>query len=166
MRPAVRLTRRPDGGYRLEGITDDAIDVVPRDGGFRVDALGRCLVTWDDATPGWVLAAEADGRELGRTTPLETDRVSSPSSLLLSDGRLFRLALAGASRPRFEVGLWDLPGTYVVGHADDGGWTLERTPAGCRLEVGPELWILAGAELGRLEGWWGAIDGGMRMESR
>ncbi|HEX4823503.1 MAG TPA: hypothetical protein VFV19_04295 [Candidatus Polarisedimenticolaceae bacterium] len=166
MRPAVRLTRRPDGGFRLEGITDDAIEGVPRDGGFRVYTREACLVTWDAATPGWVLVAEEGGRELGRTTPLESVHLSSPSSLLLSDGRLFRLALAGASDPHFEVGLWDQPGTYVIGRADGGGWTLERTAAGRRLEAGPELWILAGAELGRLDGWWGAIAGGMRMESR
>lgn len=166
MRPAVRLTRQPDGGFRLEGLTDDAIEGVPRGSGFRVDAGEPYLVTWDAETPGWVLAAEGDGRELGRTTPLETDRASSPSSLLLSDGRLFRLALVGASRPRFEIGLWDLPGSYAVAHADGAGWVLERTPAGRLLEAGPELWILAGAELGRLDGWWGAIDGGIGMESR
>jgi hypothetical protein len=153
MRPAVRLTRRQDGGFRLDGVADDAIEVAPREAGFAVDAFDSGRVYWSAAEHGWVLVAGDDARELGRTTALETERVSSPSSLLLSDGRLFRLAVAGASQPRIELGRWDVPGAYAIGRAESAGWVLERTPAGRLLEAGPELWILMAAEIGRLDGW-------------
>jgi len=154
MRPAVRLTRRQDGGFRLDGVAAEAIEAVPRGAGFELDAFDRGRVAWSDTELGWILVAGNDDRELGRTTALEADRVSSPSSVLLADGRLFRLALTGASDARVELGRWDVPGAYVVGTSAAAGWTLERTPAGTLLEVGPELWVLAAAEIGRLDGWW------------
>ena len=56
-----------------------------------------------------------------------------PSSVLLADGRLFRLAMFGASDPRIELGRWDVPGAYIVGRAVAGDWELELTAAGTAL---------------------------------
>jgi hypothetical protein len=154
MRPAVRLTRRQDGGFRLDAVAAAAIEAVPRREGFDFEAFERGRMTWDAAEPGWVLMAGDSEHELGRTTPLESTGATSPSSVLLADGRLFRLALTGASDVRFEIGRFDVPGAYAVGRSHDAGWNLERTAAGELLTVGPELWVLAAAEIGRLDGWW------------
>lgn len=155
MRPAVRLTRSPGGGFRLEGVAEAPIEGVPDDPGFVLAGAGAWRLTWNVMERGWLLVADEDGQrvELGRTTSSGLEAVLAPSSVLLADGRLFRLASFGASDPRVELGRWDVPGAYLVGRAVDGAWDLERTAAGLALPVGLELWILAGAEIGRLDGW-------------
>jgi hypothetical protein len=154
MRHAVRLTRRQDGGFRLEGAAAAPIEVVPRGEGFAVEGQSAWRLAWNAAERGWILIGGSGGPEAGRTTSSAADRSLAPSSVLLADGRLFRLAWVGASDPRVEISGWDVPGAYATGSARSGGWTLERTTAGESLAVGPELWILACAEIGRLDGWW------------
>jgi hypothetical protein len=154
MRPAVRLTRSPEGGFRLDGVAERAIEALPRDAGFVIGGEPEWRLEWSAPERGWLLVETTSSRELGRTTTHEPSRAASPSSVLLSDGRLFRLALEGASDARFELGRWDLPGAYAVARAQDGGWSVTRTAAGESLESGPELWILVGAEIARLDGWW------------
>jgi hypothetical protein len=154
MRHAVRLTRRQDGGFRLEGVAAAAIEGVPRDGGFAVAGETGWSLGWSAAERGWILIETTGGREAGRTTASDTGRTLAPSSVLLADGRLFRLGLAGASDPRVELSRWEVPGAYAVGRPESGSWTLEKTIAGESLPAGPELWILACAEIGRLDGWW------------
>jgi hypothetical protein len=154
MRHAVRLTRRQDGGFRLEGVAHAAIEGLPRDEGFAVAGDAAWRLAWSAAENGWILSDETSGREAGRTTRSAAGRTLAPSSLLLADGRLFRLAWTGASEPRVELGRWDVDGPYASGRPESGGWTIERTCAGESLEAGSELWILACAEIGRLDGWW------------
>lgn len=154
MRHAVRLTRRQDGGFRLEGVATATIEVLPRGDGFAVAGETAWRLAWSAAENGWILIEERGGREAGRTTRSASGRSLAPSSLLLADGRLFRLGWEGASEPRVELGRWDVAGAYASGRAESGGWTIERTCAGESLEAGPELWILACAEIGRLDGWW------------
>src|SRR5512139_3237143 len=153
MRPAVRLTRRRDGGFRVDGLAA-ATDVVPRDGGFVIEGRPGWRLAWSDAEHGWLLTDGEQARELGRTTASGPGRTVAPSSVLLEDGRLFRLAWVGASEPRVELGRWDLPGAYLEGRPDAGAWELTKTPAGEAIDAGPELWILACAEIGRVDGWW------------
>lgn len=154
MRHAVRLTRRQDGGFRLEGVAAATIEGSPRDDGFAVAGGTAWRLAWSAAENGWILIEEVGGREAGRTTRSAAGRTLGSSSLLLADGRLFRLAWTGATEPRVELGRWDVEGPYARGRAESAGWTIERTCAGESLEAGPELWILACAEIGRLDGWW------------
>lgn len=156
MRPAVRLTRRPDGGFRMEGVAATPIEGVPAAFGFVVTGAGPWRLTWSVAERGWLLTSvETDpAEEVGRTTSVGLEPVLSPASVLLADGRLFRLAMIGASDPHVELGRWDVPGAYLVGRAAAGGWELERTAAGTALEPPTELWILACVEIGRLDGWY------------
>ena len=154
MRPAVRLTRRPSGGFRLEGVESAPIDAVREGNDFAIGGSVPRRMEWSEGERGWILRSPGnDGAESGRTTSGDREALA-PSTVLLSDGRLFRLAATGASAPRVELSRWDGPGAYVVALAVDGGWDLTRTAAGEALEAGPELWILASAELGRLDGWW------------
>jgi hypothetical protein len=156
MRPAVRLTRRPDGGFRMEGVAAAPIDGVPDTAGFVVTGAGPWRLTWSDEERGWLLTSiDTDPAvEVGRTTSIGLEPLLSPSSVLLADGRLFRLAAIGASEPRIELGRWDVPGAYIIGRARAGAWELERTVAGTALTSPPELWILACVEIGRLDGWY------------
>jgi len=155
MRPAVRLTRRPGDGFRIEGLAAVPIDGVPDDTGFVLAGSGPWRLTWSATERGWLLNDLAGGSavEVGRTTSIGLEPVLAPASVLLADGRLFRLAMIGASDPRVELGRWDVPGAYLVGRPTSGAWEFERTAAGEALFAPPELWILACVEIGRLDGW-------------
>jgi hypothetical protein len=154
MRPAVRLTRRPEGGFRLEGVVATPIDVVRDATGFVVSGAGPWRLMRSGTDHGWILCTHGDSPnvEIGRTTAATEDSVLAPVSLLLGDGRLFRLAAFGASEPRVELGRWDLSGAYMVGRRMNGAWELERTAAGTCLDAPPELWVLTCVEVGRLDG--------------
>jgi hypothetical protein len=157
MRPAVRLTRRPGGGFRLEGVAATPVDGVPDAAGFVVEGgAGPWRLGWSDDERGWILCSVTGepAVELGRTTSLGVESVLSPSSVLLADGRLFRLAFVGASAPRVELGRWDAPGAYVVGNSRAGAWELTRTVAGTVQDAPVELLILMSVEIGRLDGWY------------
>ncbi len=156
MRPAVRLTRRPGGGFRILGVAATPIDGVPDAAGFVVTGAGPWGLVWNADERGWILNSlgEGFGRELGRTTAGGHEPMIAPVSVLLADGRLFRLAMIGASDPRFELGRWDLPGAYLVGRPMEGAWVLEKTEAGMALEAPTELLILTCVEIGRLDGWY------------
>jgi hypothetical protein len=155
MRPSVRLTKRSDGGFRVEGVSATPLDAIPDGAGFAVSGAGPWQLNWNDPERGWRLDRVADDSpaEAGRTTSTTPEFVVAPSGVLLADGRLFRLALIGASDPRFELGRWDVPGAYVVGRPVPEGWELERTASGDALDAPPELWILTCVEIGRLDGW-------------
>lgn len=156
MRPAVRLARRPEGGFRVEGVVATPIEGVPDDDGFVLGGAGPWRLTWSAAERGWILSTVAGepALELGRTTAGGAEPILQPISVLLADGRLFRLAMMGASEPRIELARWDVPGAYIVGRPVSGAWELERTAAGTALPAPPELWILIGVEIGRLDGWY------------
>jgi hypothetical protein len=156
MRPAVRLTRRPDGGFRIDGVAATPIDGVPDADGFVLTGGGPWRLAWSATERGWILSTLEGGpaSEVGRTTAMAEEPVLAPVSVLLADGRLFRLAMIGASDHSVELGRWDVPGAYLVGRAASGAWEFERTASGTALEAPPELWILACVEIGRLDGWY------------
>ena len=157
MRPAARLTRRQGGGFRLEGFGPSALEGVPSGGGFEVAVGTRVLrLRWSASEAGWLLVEEGPegGRELGRITTSDPGGAIAPASVLLADGRLFRWSVTEPRAPRIEIGLWGLPGAYAVMRPSGDGWSWEWTAAGEALEAGPELWVLIGAETGRLDGWW------------
>ena len=140
MRPAVRLTRRPDGGFRIDGALATPIEGVPEGHGFAVTGGSAWSVSWNATERGWIMNAfhGDEAREVGRTTAMGDEPVLAPVSVLLADGRLFRLAMIGASGPRVALGRWDVPGAYLVGRPEAGGWELERTASGTALNAPPE----------------------------
>ena len=156
MRPAVRLTRRPDGGFRIDGVSATPIEGVPGGEGFVVKGGGAWRLAWSHPERGWILTSGEGSarREEGRTTANGDEPVVAPVSVMLADGRLFRLAMIGASDPRVELGRWDVPGAYLVGRPSAGVWELERTVSGTALAAPPELWVLACVEIGRWDGWY------------
>ena len=84
---------------------------------------------------------------------VELGRVSGDgTSILLADGRLFRVEVRGVSRPCVEVARWDVPGPYVIARAGEAGWNLERTPAGEALPGCETLELLVTAAIEALDG--------------
>jgi hypothetical protein len=141
----------------LEGVAATPVDGVPSAAGFAVTFGGEPWhVAWSDAERGWILSSSAGDSavELGRTTSAGLEPVLASTSMLLADGRLFRLSFSGAAAPSIEVGRWDLPGAYLVARSRDGAWELERTVAGSALGPPMELLILTCIEIGRLDGWY------------
>lgn len=141
----------------MEGAAEAPVDAVPDGNGF---AVGSWRLEWNAVERGFLLtSAEGDSEnEAGRTTAAPgSDAALAPSSVLLADGRLFRLAWLSASDPRVEIGRWDVPGAYAIARPESGSWVFERTAAGAALEAPVTLWILAGAEIGRLDGWHEAL---------
>ena len=91
-----------------------------------------------------VVSEPTGERELGRVS-------ADGTSILLADGRLFRVAVRGLSSPRVEVARWDVPGPYVVATPGNAGWKLERTAAGEALEGCETLEMLLSAAIESLE---------------
>jgi hypothetical protein len=147
----------------VDGAAATPVDGVPDGGGFKLaGAVAAWRLSWSDEERGWLLSEETSTTlvEVGRTTSMGAEAILSPASVLLADGRLFRLAMTGASSPRFELGRWDVPGAYLVGRSDGGAWELTRTAAGEAQNAPIELVILTCAEIGRLDGWFADSSGG------
>ena len=113
---------RTTGGFRVE--TDAGIE------GWLEDRRG------DDG--GFVLHAGAgDGeRELGRTSRLRGSG-AVPTTVLLEDGRLFRIEVRGLSPARVELSSDQTPGAYFVARPVARGFEIETTVAGRALEGDP-----------------------------
>ena len=100
-------------------------------------------------------AGAGDGdRELGRTSRL-CGSGAVPTTVLLEDGRLFRIEVRGLSPARVELSSDETPGAYLVARPVGRGFEIETTVAGRALVAGPALLLLFGAEIARL-----AADGG------
>jgi len=142
----VFLHRTPDGAFAFDDRAGWRIDLTRR---------GGRLVLERDGTASWILEEHRlggggfvlrsselpDADEVGQTTRGE------PASLLLADGRLFRIVLRGFPDPRFELRGWEVEGAYLTASPAGDAWRLGRTPAGEELEAGAELLILFGAEI-------------------
>ena len=83
----------------------------------------------------------------------EAGDAGAPASLLLADGRLFRIALAALDPPAFHVGRYDLTGAYLSASSERGGWRIEPTVAGEGIASLHEIVIATCYEIGRRSGW-------------
>src|SRR5262249_10895010 len=155
-RTAVRLTRRSGGGFRLERARGGPIEGAPEGPGLSVRGGER---TWsvrlrreEGRSPSW--AEIDDGSGNGATVVTwQADDPGAPSSVLLADGRLFRIALGEIDPPKLAVGRWDLSGAYLEATVEDGAWRLETTAAGNGLLSLDEIVIATCFEIGRRGGW-------------
>jgi hypothetical protein len=149
----VSLHRTSDGAFGFEDEAGWRLTVT-RDGG--------ALVLEQDGAESWVLEEHRhgaggfvirsrelpDARELGQTTRSEpTESGASIVSLLLADGRLFRIVARGFPDPRFELLGWEVGGAYLIASPVGDAWRVHRTPAGEELEAGTEILVLFGAEI-------------------
>ena len=118
---------------------ESSIRLTPRPGGERRFRPG------DDPGESVLVVSDPSGeRELGRVR-------GDGSSIVLADGRLFRVSVRGLRAPRIEVARWDVPGPYLVARPDETGWTIERTPAGEALDACETLEQLTAVAIDSLE---------------
>jgi hypothetical protein len=114
---------------------ESSIRLTPRPGGDHRFRPG------DDPGETLLVVSEPSGeRELGRVS-------KDGSSIVLSDGRLFRVSVRGVRAPRIEVARWDVPGPYLVARPHGDAWAIERTPAGERLAACDTLELLTTAAI-------------------
>ncbi len=126
--PSWRLRPGPDGGFILDG---------PERAEARADASGLAI-HGDRFEPGVKLLPDGTGRGIVLTdgTGNARDTVSTltggsiaedPPSVVLSDGRVFRVVCAPTG---YAMLGWDHPGSYLEVVAEGSGWRLDVTPAG------------------------------------
>ena len=142
----MRLTGRDGGGFRLTGagapvegtLESGALVIVSGERSFRfeTEASGGCAV----------------GGAIVISWP--QDDPAAASSVLLEDGRLFRVAARGLSQPEVDVRRWDGIGPYLVARPEAGAWSMQPTAAGEAMAGFEEIVIAACCEIGRRDGWW------------
>lgn len=146
------LAPRLDGSFRWTN-GGRATEFVRTPEGFRIDAGAGTNWTIEDRRGddgGFVLweAAAGERRELGRTS--RPDGFESAPTLLLEDGRLFRVSVRSLAPPRVELYGDEVPGAYLAATFDGTEWTIETTPAGELLLPSRAIEWLFGAEVARL----------------
>lgn len=149
----VFLHRTPDGAFGFEDEAGWRL-VVKRAGG-RLVLEREGAASWVLEEHGWgaggfVLRSSElpDAHEFGQTTRSEPSRDgASVVSLLLADGRLFRIVVRGVPDPRFELLGWEVDGAYLIASPAGSSWRISRTPAGLELVAGTEILVLFGAEI-------------------
>jgi hypothetical protein len=146
------LAPRLDGSFRwTDG--DRTVDVVRTSGGFRIDAEAGTNWTIEDRRGddgGFVLWESGSGarRELGRTS--RPPGFEAAPTLLLEDGRLFRIRIGTLAPPRVDLLGDEAVGAYLEATFDGTDWEIVTTPAGELLAPSPALEWLFGAEIARL----------------
>lgn len=146
------LAPRLDGSFRWTN-GGRATEFVRTPEGFRIDAGAGTNWTIEDRRGddgGFVLWEEGPGarRELGRTS--RPPGFETAPTLLLEDGRLFRLRIVSLTPPRVELHGDEVPGAYLEATSDGTTWEIVTTPAGELLAPPPALSWLFGAEIARL----------------
>jgi hypothetical protein len=152
--PLVLLYGTPDGTLCLTDERGWRLTAAPTAEGYVVerqkDAPGWVLEEDRSGAGGFILRDGSGGEsaELGRTTrSAGPGEGVSPASLLLGDGRLFRIVLRDPMKARFELVGWEADGAYLVARGGDDGWRITRTPAGSEMKAGSETLLLFGAEI-------------------
>jgi hypothetical protein len=145
-----------DGGYVVEGVAGGALRVRPVAGGSHlVEAKGESVGTLDPApspTSGWVFRGGQSGdEELGRTTrPNDPPGACGGTTVLLADGRCFRLAVRWVPDAVIDLIGLEGPGEFLRARRSKDGWTAVWSPAGGFLRGELALETLFTAELARL----------------
>jgi hypothetical protein len=152
------LTPSEEGGFRLEVPGEDEVSAIPAEHGWRVEGPagpGMRFLTAEtgDGSAGLVLRAgqEAGSEERGRTTLLSgPGGGGSDASLLLDDGRLFRIFARRGREAGFELSGWEIDAAYMIAEPRGGQWLIRQTEAGCELEDEGAIALLFAAHLAGL----------------
>lgn len=150
------LAARPDGSFRLASSDGTLLATVACAGGYRVEG-GAGPDWWLEDLPeneaGWLLRQRQadDAPELGRTTRCRDGDGGLPATLLLDDGRLFRIVARWGAESGVGLIGDEVAGAYVVAARRGREWMFERTAAGLDLEFGAAGWVLLAAEVSRLD---------------
>jgi len=141
----------PDGVVAIEAEGRAPGTLVPRAGRRGAWSYGRGETVWTigrgpEHVGGFVL--EDGTREIGRTTPVAgPDGGAGETTVLLEDGRAFRLRFRPTPEPRVELAGWETRGAYLEARPHRDGWTITATPAGRAMGMDDSLLVLMTAEL-------------------
>jgi hypothetical protein len=144
-----------DDGFRLEAAGTVVLDAMCAKDGWTVHGPIAGDRSWrlaraEEAAGGLVLygGEGTDAEEIGRATPLGGPfGLGSDTSVLVSDGRLFRAGFLTGPVPAFHLAGWEVPGPYLTAEANGPGWVIRRTPAGQALEDDAGVVVLFAAIL-------------------
>jgi hypothetical protein len=139
----------PEGGFRLDGDDGHAVEARPEAGGWLVTrAAGADEWFLRELSTGFTLEERRTADTLGEISRLET-AASAPGlvSLLLGDGRLFRIGPRVGDPPGYDLAGWEVPGAYWTARLEAGCWTFSPTPAGTMLPDDDALVVLFAAQL-------------------
>lgn len=121
--------------------------------GFRIDAGAGTNWTIEDRRGddrGFVLwETSAEGARWVARTSRPAGFETAPT-LLLEDGRLFRIRIRSIVPPQVELHGDAVAGAYLEATPSGNDWVIVPTAAGERLEAPPALFWLFGAEVARL----------------
>jgi hypothetical protein len=147
-RPEYRLVRLVSGGFVLDP-EGDPVSAAPAEGGFDFD--GASVTGWRVRPDGaGLLLSRAAGDEAGRSLrPGAEAAPDDPISMLLDDGRLYRMVLRGPRDARFDLVGWETDGAYFEARPSGEGWAIRATVAGTGMEDADGLLLLFAAELHR-----------------
>ena len=96
---------------------------------------------------GWIALDDGDpAEELGRTTPL-CGPDGGETTMILRDGRVFRMIARFGARCSVAVCGWETPGAFLEATFDDGAWNLDTTVAGQAMGIDWTMFALLAAEL-------------------
>lgn len=147
---AISVLRGADGAFRLAGGRDWVVEAARSAGGYAVSGagVGAGWFLREAATGrGFVLRAGAgsDAEEIARSSRLAG---SSGATILLGDGRLFRVEARVSERGSWvELTGWEISGAYWLARPGRDAWRIASSIAGKRLSAGTELMVLFAAEL-------------------
>lgn len=147
-----RLIPAESGGFQLEH---------PRSTTIQVNRTAESwVVSGDGDVEGWCIRDEERGFRLERNEgelagrclrTFMADRREPVVSVLLADGRLFRIGLRGPRDARFELTGWETPGAYFEARPTDDGWTVTATAAGMGMQDAEPLVLILAAYVRRSE---------------
>ena len=143
-----RLINVETGGFRLECSRGATIQVTPQRDALTVSG-GTVVHGWciRDEDEGFRLERD-DGKVAGQSLRARVaEGLDAAVSLLLDDGRLFRIVLRGPRDARYELTGWETPGAYFEARPADDGWTIAATVAGTAMEDVEPLILLFAAEI-------------------
>lgn len=147
--PPARIVVRgaPPDGFVLEG--EDGAGLVAasaRDGWTIGTGEGSWRIRREKPGVQHALLEETDRgelRELSRMTAWpDPAGARVPASLLLEDGRLFLIGLAGEPGMSVRLSGWETTGAYWVARPEGAEWTIEATPAGREARIGWDALVL------------------------
>ncbi len=142
-----RLRLRADGGFHLECPAGSPVEADRMGDGWKLTAPGESAGARIEGVPGGLVMMTGGGAELGRVSRGDDGGGDTSPTILLDDGRLFRVIRGTPRQGRYELTGWETRGAYFEARPDGKDWVLTRTVAGAALGKATTLLTLFCAEL-------------------
>ncbi len=130
--PSWRLRPGPDGGFTIDG--PDRVEARAESTGFSVrgDRLEAGVRLLPDGTGRGLVLTDETGNERDAVSTLTGGTIAEdPPSIVLSDGRVFRVVCAPTG---YALLGHDHPGAYLEVVPEGSDWRVSVTPAGNEMD--------------------------------